>query len=297
MKLKQFLLLLISIISLQSCKEECADPTNPECKNYNPCNGKTRTSAYFIVEESLGDYWIECDTIIGIGNASSVRFTALQNADSFIWKLGSEIINSKSFVKINFPQKQNIPVTLIVINKNPDRICNTNDDGCDTFSRTLYTWGEEYYWNNSTNAYVVNNPLPVQGKYVGSFESQPNKLVEITLEDTVTKCTKADVKSLITLKSINLPDGYFQPCFDDENCGYFRDGWTKRATAAILAPRAYRIGSYNDFNKDSIYQVKGFLQLSRDLKHVIIDFEYYPLWDEIEKKTIKKDKFKGTKTL
>lgn len=287
--------LLIIIFVLQACKDKCSDSTNPECENYNPCNGKVKTSAYFIIEESLGEHWVECDTIIGVGNASTVRFSALQDADSFIWILGSEKIHSKSFLRMNFPQKQRIPVTLIVINKYPDVNCYPSDDGCDTFSRIIYTWGSEFNWDNTSNGYVVTNPLPVQGKYVGYFESQPNKQIEMTLEDTVTKCTKADVKSLITLKSINLPDGFFQPVNDDNNCGYFGGGWTKRATAAILAPRVYRMTSYNNFDQDSIYQVKGYLQLSRDLKQVIIDFEYYPLWDEIEKKTLKKDRFKGVK--
>ena len=37
------------------------------------------------------------------------------------------------------------------------------------------------------------------------------------------------------------------------------------------------------------------MQLDRDLKNVEIDIEYYPLWDEIGKTTLKKEKFKGIK--
>lgn len=288
--------LAVGVISvwLQSCKDDCQDPTDPTCDNYDPCYGKEKTSAYFIVEESLGDKWIECDTIVGRGNVSAVRFTATQEADSFIWTLGSEIIHSKSFVRKGFPQKEHIPVSLIVINKNPNKICHPLDDGRDTFSRVLYTWGSESYWDEINKKYVIDNPLPIQGKYQGYFNSNPKNQVIVSLEDTSRYCSKLQYEYLM-LKSINLPNGYFQPCIDDENCGFFGGGWTKRATAATLEMRIYKTDYYNNFQKDSVYQLYGFISLSRDLKEVEIDLEYFPLWDEIEKKTLKKDKFIGVK--
>ena len=289
------ILTLAALLGTISCKNKCDDPTDMDCENYNPCYGVEKTSAYFIVEESLGEHWIECDTIIGRGNISAVRFTASQDADSFIWTLGSETIHSKSFIRQSFPPNEHIPLSLIVINKNSNKKCHPLDDGRDTFSRVLYVWDSESYWDETNKKYVIDNPLPIQGKYRGYFSSNPEKQVVITLEDTVSACSKADEKSRILLKSINLPDGYFQPCYDDENCGYFFGGWTKRAIAATLGMRVYRMNNYNNFQGDSVYQLYGFMQLSRDLKEVEIDIEYYSLWDGIEKKTLKKYNFKGIK--
>lgn len=291
-----FLLVIgLTTVTLHSCKDDCQDPSNSDCSNYDPCYGKEKTSAYFIVEESLGDKWIECDTIVGRGNVSAVRFTALQDADSFIWKIGSETIHTKSFIRQGFPQKEHIPVSLIVVNHNPNTACFPNDNGRDTFNRTLFTWGSEFYWDEAEEKYVIDNPLPIQGRYQGYFEGNPDNQVTVTLMDTFRYCSKLQYPYII-LKSINLPNGYFQPVFDDDLCGYFGGGgWTKRALAANLGFRAYRIGRYNDFESDSIYEIRGFMQLDRDLKNVEIDIEYYPLWDEIGKTTLKKEKFKGIK--
>lgn len=61
--MKQIIIITILLLSLQSCKDCCEDPTNPDCENYDPYYGKHKTSAHFIIEESLRDYWIECDTV------------------------------------------------------------------------------------------------------------------------------------------------------------------------------------------------------------------------------------------
>jgi len=286
----------ILALGITSCKVECYDHTDINCENYDPCFGVEKTSAHFIVEESLKEHWIECDTIIGRGNISAVRFTASQDADSFIWSIGSETIYGKSFIRQSFPPNERISVSLIVINKNPNLKCYPTDDGRDTFSKIIYVWGHESYWDEINQKYVIDNPLPIQGKYKGYFASNSNKQVVVTLEDTVCSCSKVGIKSRIMLKSINLPNGHFQPCYDDENCGYFSGGgWTKRATAATLGFRVYSVNDYNNFQGDSVYQLYGFIQLSRDLNEVEIDIEYYPLWDEVEKKTLKKDNFKGIK--
>jgi len=293
---KVVLIILVATLSFSqnSCKVNCNDPTDMDCDNYDPCYGKKETSAYFTIEESLGEHWIECDTIIGRGNVSAVRFTASQDADSFIWTLGSETIHSRSFIRQNFPPHKRIPVSLIVINKNPNTKCHPLDDGRDSFNRVLYVWGSESYWDETNKKYVIDNPLPIQGQYLGYFASNSGKQVVVTLKDTSRYCSKLQYEYLLT-NSMNLPDGFFQPCIDDENCSYFFGGWTKRAIAATLAMRVYRKDNYNNFQRDSVYQLYGFMQLTRDLKVVEIDIEYYPLWDEIEKKTLKKDHFKGIK--
>lgn len=293
-----FALIIASTLVLQSCKDDCEDPSNPECCNYDPCYNQESTSAYFIIEESLGDHWIECDTVVGIGNVSSVRFTALHEADSFIWTLGSEIIREKSFIRNSFPSDRRISVSLITIRNNPNTSCFPKDDGRDTFRRVMYTWPREFYYDSVERKYIVDNPMPIQGTYQGYFASAPNNLVEISLQDTVYRCTKIDLNSsFMGLNCKNLPIGYFSPLLDDDNCGFFGGGWTKRPLAAYLSPRIYRERSYSSssFNRDSIVLLKGLAHLSRDLKEIEINFNYYPVWDEINKVKIREDKFIGKK--
>jgi hypothetical protein len=298
LKIMKLTLALFVVVFFSTCKKDCCqDPTNPKCENYDPCYGKKATSAFFIIEEKFStlDKWIECDSVNGIGNISAVRFSALNDADSFIWTIGSETIYTKSFTRFDFPLKKHIPITLVVINKNPNKKCFPNDDGRDTFKRMMYTWGREIEWDQSKGAYVINNPKPIQGVYRGYYESDPKKEVTIVAKDTVYSCTKLQTQSRSGFTGFNLPEGFFQPNYDDNNCGYFGGGWTTHPIAARIYSRVYNISKYGEFSGDSIIQIIGFMQLSRDLKKVEIEFEYFPLWDEIEKKTLKKDKFKGIK--
>ncbi|HEY1045460.1 MAG TPA: hypothetical protein VGF79_03410 [Bacteroidia bacterium] len=297
MKTKLKIVLLIVIVSFFNSCKRCKDPANPSCENYDPCYGKTSTSAYFVIEEKMQytNKWIECDSVNGVGNISIVRFRALHDADSFIWTLGAETVYEKSFMRNDFPPRTYIPVTLVVINKHPDTKCHPNDDGRDTFRRMMYTWGDEIVWNQDKKGYEIVNPKPIQGVYTGHYESNPGKLVTIVMRDTIYSCSILQHYSTYGLNGINLPEGFSQPIFDDINCGYFGVGWIKHPIAARLYQRAYRTNNYGDFQSDSIIQIDGFMQLSRDLKNVEIEFQYYPLWDEIKKKTLVKDKFIGRK--
>jgi hypothetical protein len=290
-------LLCLVAISVVSCRKKCTDPENPMCENYDPCYTVKKTSAYFIIEERLmnSDKWIECDSVNGVGNVSAVRFTALQDADSFIWTLGGETIHAKSFIRNSFPQQRFIPVSLIVINKNPNKKCHPDDDGRDTFTRNMYAWGTEFEWDGATEGYVKTNPKPIQGVYKGYYQSNPNKEVTIIARDTAYPCSIVETKSTTGLIGLNIPDGYFQPTFDDSFCGFFGIGWITHPIAARIQSRAIPITLKDNFNKDSIIVINGFMQLSRDLKSIEIDVEYHFLWDSIEKKTLKKDKFKGIK--
>lgn len=287
---------MILTFSCYSCKKECKDPKNPECDNFDPCYGINKSSAYFIVEENLGDHWIECDTIIGLGNKTAVRFRAINDADSFIWTLGSETIHQKSFIRVDFPSDIHIPVSLVVINKNSSKFCHPDDDGIDTFKRLIYTWPIQFTWDEINKKYVIINPLPIQGEYLGYYESNPNKEVKITLKDTVSACNKIGVTTRILLKAVNLPDGYYQPIYDDENCGFFNGVWNKNVNAAKFHISVYKTDKYkHNFNPDSVYKMYCFAKLEKNLKNIEIDIEYFPLNDQIERKYLKKDKFKGIK--
>ena len=76
----------LGLVVLGGCKN-CKDEVQPD-----PCKDQYRTSADFKVEESLGDYWIECDSVNGWNELNKVRFTAKFDADSFIWTIGRETI-------------------------------------------------------------------------------------------------------------------------------------------------------------------------------------------------------------
>lgn len=74
-------------------ENECCDPANPECSNYDPCYSnpptadfKMRTtSVSFVTPENLEAEW--CDTIY----RSGVEFKAdMKNAEEYTWYIGSE---------------------------------------------------------------------------------------------------------------------------------------------------------------------------------------------------------------
>jgi hypothetical protein len=291
-------LVVFAAITLSSCRKSCQDPTNPKCENYDPCYKVKKTSAYFVIEERLmnSDKWIECDSVNGVGNISSVRFTAMQDADSFIWTLGGETIHTKSFTRNTFPQQRYIPVTLVVINKNPNKQCHPDDDGRDTFTRTMYTWGREWEWDGATESYVKTNQKPIQGIYKGYYQSNPKKEVTIIARDTSYPCSILQDKSRTGLIGLNIPDGYFRPTFDDSFCGFFGPpGWITHPIAATLYFRSIPVSLKDNFNRDSLILASGFMQLSRDLRTVEIDIEYYNFREPLNERVVIKDKFKGIK--
>ena len=90
--------MLIMSIILSSCSEDeddnCCDPTNSQCANYDPCFGKEPTASFrmrgtsvgFPVPENLVAEW--CDTIFNSG----VEFTAdMEDSDIYEWHIGNEI--------------------------------------------------------------------------------------------------------------------------------------------------------------------------------------------------------------
>ncbi len=140
----RFLLLCISavclVLSVSQCKprNECNDPTNPECDNYDPCYGVERLSGDFYIYESSFVYdenWrpYSTDTITSGG----AIFVAKDNDATYEWKIGSEIITTKSFFRKDFPDDIPVPVTLRV-KRNKNFGCFSNGDSTASSSRFLY---------------------------------------------------------------------------------------------------------------------------------------------------------------
>lgn len=146
------LCLLTLLAGLSSCRKKCHDPKNPECKNYDPCYGKSRINAKFKVRPGDNGFpppedWcdlIPCDTF----DASSVRFDVPDNNpanSTYTWQIGSEpgTRTGKSF-EVDFSDylnagnwEKHIPVTLTI--RTPMNACMTHfEDTLVQSSRLLF---------------------------------------------------------------------------------------------------------------------------------------------------------------
>lgn len=161
---------LVIVLTLQNCKpreEDCDDPSNPKCSNYDPCFGKKETSAAFHMYEApsfddFPEWWpkIDSDTVVG----RYLRFSALQNgAKEYQWWIGSEATPrfgrdiEVDFTGVSVPKR-----IRLIVKSNPDNNCFPNDDGIDTVDRMLYFI--EDFCNN----------YPLQGKWEGAFDDKPD---------------------------------------------------------------------------------------------------------------------------
>ena len=169
------LLILFFITSASRCKKECQDPTNPQCENYDACYGKKDISAAFVIEELVNGRGFECDTI-----GSIARFTALGEADSYTWYLGTEVIKEKSFTRLGFPKDRWLSVKLVVEKKRD--ACFPNSSEKDSLVKSFYVWPPII--TNNGSYYILINPYPIYGTYSGSLKSKPSLVFNASLLDT-----------------------------------------------------------------------------------------------------------------
>jgi len=138
LKLKYLLLLAgVILITLHACKkdeEECCDPTNPECINYDPCFGETEVSAdfQFLARYGIGNdaEWIPETKFIG----SPIRFSAIdKDADSYTWYLGLDTIAGQDEVELEINNLDPGSYSaILVLEKEPNLNCYPLDDGRDS---------------------------------------------------------------------------------------------------------------------------------------------------------------------
>lgn len=176
----RFIIFFLSTVLIcafsQSCRDKCNDPTNPKCKNYNPCLGKTAVSANFVFEVKVNDVWYPVEDVY---HSNTVRFRCLQNLNEYKWLIGSETISDPNFVRTSFPVGQNIECTLYG-KKTPDNRCFPSDPGLDTVTRFLKIWKDDDPVSYSTTAdSVYYNPPPWVGTYVGYKESNPDEVYTV----------------------------------------------------------------------------------------------------------------------
>lgn len=135
--MKKLLYLLIITIIWAGCKkdeEECCDPTNPECPNYDPCYGENEVSAAFkfYARYGIGESaeWVEETKFIG----SPILFAADDTtADAYTWYLGIDTFTNVTQVQRTISQLPNgsYPASLVV-EKSPNLNCFPMDDGRDS---------------------------------------------------------------------------------------------------------------------------------------------------------------------
>lgn len=174
-----YLFALLSLALFSCCKDDkkCQDPSKIECENYDPCFGKKAISADFKIGELVGSRYFETDTV-----AFRPIFTALEEADSYTWYLGTEVITEKSFDRYGFPPGSWYYVKLVVRKKTDT--CFPNSSEVDSVTKRFYVWPEYLGVDNTGSYYKIINPYPIYGTYYGSLKSNPNLKFNASLLDT-----------------------------------------------------------------------------------------------------------------
>jgi hypothetical protein len=152
------------------CKR-CDDPSDPDCKNYDPCFVQGAVSAEFELFEKGFGWPDQLPVRRQINACNSVILRAKQELDSYEWYIGSEL-NPRTGrqVTVSFgctPYGQ-IPIRLVVKGP-PNLICDPNDDGIDTLVRDLFV--------------LRSDSLPISGKFRGRHQhiQEEEFVVEIRL--------------------------------------------------------------------------------------------------------------------
>lgn len=135
--------ILILLVGIASCKSdddnECCDPSNPECPNYDACYGVLPTTAEFKFLDQLGFgsnmEWREEPFFYG----GDIKFSASdQEADSYIWYLGVDTFTGSSEKILNIGNLPNGTYgAALVIEKTPNTECYPNDTGRDSLYQTF----------------------------------------------------------------------------------------------------------------------------------------------------------------
>ncbi|MCC7331369.1 MAG: hypothetical protein IT232_02065 [Flavobacteriales bacterium] len=176
MKNLKYLFFFISfffIATLNSCKEDCNDPTNPDCKNYDPCLGKEPANADFGIYEVIGEGYRfehildETDTIL---SRNGVVFKPKKDYDKVTWILGAETISTTELYRDRFPNGW-INVTMIAeMNSHP---CLKQEQLRDTLTKRFFVVP---FKSDSTS--LKNSPW--WGTWEGSDTDNPNEKYIVT---------------------------------------------------------------------------------------------------------------------
>lgn len=172
------LLLILFLVNLYGCCKDCTDDTNPDCSNYNPCKGKTETSAEFKIFETIGNRQLETD-IIFAGLSQGYTFKAIDStADEYLWEIGTEKITTKSVYRRGFPIDKYVSVKLTVKRNNPFKKCFPNDSGVAVVTKSIYSAGSPaFYYDFERGLSPTTTIKHINGKYRGHNNRNPNHIL------------------------------------------------------------------------------------------------------------------------
>lgn len=143
MRLPLLLILCFSLLFVTNCKpdkKDCFDPSNPQCKNYDPCYGQkpvkaeielTQRYSPFGTGEITTKYSPEGDVFPN----TQIRFHCPLEGAKYTWTLGAETITSRTFERMFdlFTVPFGEYSVRLVVEKTPNKNCFPYDDGIDTF--------------------------------------------------------------------------------------------------------------------------------------------------------------------
>ncbi|MEN9639623.1 MAG: hypothetical protein RLZZ262_1492 [Bacteroidota bacterium] len=191
-----FLLATMLTVGCNRCKDECDDPTNPECPNYeepvDPCASSQEVSADFRIENRVGPspaaaYFVESDGTccfpLPTYGTSIIRLTANQDNLNYKWIIGSDTIYNQEYAFVFGAEfcGGTYPITLIVSGQ-ADTVCFPNDNGMDTLTRML--------------AVVPGFENPIWGRYKVAWNDQPSDSFEVKLNIVSTVPDDFDIYAL-----------------------------------------------------------------------------------------------------
>jgi len=164
-------IVFLMMVLLPAC-HRCKDASNPECSNYNPCNGQQKTSAHFVIYQQpssgIGQYYLSKWTYYDVDSVipEYVLFKAdITNAQSYEWHIGAGVYNTDT-VSLSFmgvAPGTIIPITLI-LKRTPNTQCFPGDNGVDTFTRNMVIV-----------PFATTNRL--LGNYIGYYTDAPGTTV------------------------------------------------------------------------------------------------------------------------
>ena len=167
-----FFVLLISVLSFACCEEECDDPTDRMCPNFDVCLVTPKADASFVMLDSS----IWSDTLLSfsidtISSSKSVYFRALnKDMAAYEWTIGTDptVFTDNEF-KLSFNQFEGFVNVRLVVTAKDDYGCLDAQELRDTSYQTFQV--------------LIMSPYdsPIFGEFIGSDTAKPNENYTLTV--------------------------------------------------------------------------------------------------------------------
>ncbi len=145
LRVRKAIAFMTVFIVFSCCKDEdCFDPSNPDCENYDPCFGVERPTAKFAIEARVrnndGDIEYVEDPNVFPGILTQFRSEFEGDGFSHTWYVGSEILHDSHVIR-DFATVKNRPAIISishVLDYPIDQKCYPMDVGRDSVSQSFY---------------------------------------------------------------------------------------------------------------------------------------------------------------